>query len=79
MDLAKVYLYVGAASYLCASARLCIWEHVGACGRMWEHVGGCTNVRTRTSLNDSFLGLALDLEAEGSRIASPVVKMLDPV
>jgi len=46
---------------------------------MWEHVGGCTNVRTRTSLNDSFLGLALDLEAEGSRIASPVVKMLDPV
>ena len=68
MDLAKVYLYVGAASYLHASARLCMWEQ-----------GACTNVRTRTSLNDSFLGLALDLEAEGSRIASPVVKMLDPV
>ena len=42
-------------------------------------MGECPNVHTRTSLNDSFPGLALDLEAEGSRIASPVVKMLDPV
>ena len=31
MDLAKVYLYVGAASYLCASARLCMWEDAQTC------------------------------------------------